>query len=561
MRSRWLLVLVALSMLLAGAFSGTALGSANVLVTRDGTASSYLRYDGSTDATTSACSTGRRSQNEPTVAVNPHNTQVVVAGANDYCAQIVNGDVWAGYYRSTNGGASWQDSLVPGYPADASAAGVASPVHGTCRAAGDPSQAFDRDGRLFYAFICFNRAKPVNGGVFVARYTNDGAAYDRTVLVKRGTPSGQFLTGLFQDKINLTVDQTAGRFGGNAYVAWSQYDGFAPNNSVLFSRSTDHGLTFSSPIRVTPVALGTASFADLAVGPDGAVYLAFLTYPSSSNPSSDVWVSKSTNGGASFGPAAHVATIKLFDSSQFSGNGATDCGDGPFACPSGLTFSRFTTAPAVAADATGVHVVWNAKLASGQSKVFVRNSPDGTAWPAPASTLDTVAVGHQWTPDVASAGGVITVVFYDSRADAAYSPSLPPGDTASGQNSGDVVHTWVAKSTNGGTSWSETQISTVGSNFGWETHGSRRDGFWGDYIYVSAVGGSVIVAWTDSRDLVAGTDPRETGAADDHDGFDVFQPCTYVPNDINAAAYSSPTVGDPCLSQGGLDENVYAAGA
>jgi len=561
MRSRWLLVLVALSMLLAGAFSGTALGSANVLVTRDGTASSYLRYDGSTDATTSACSTGRRSQNEPTVAVNPHNTQVVVAGANDYCAQIVNGDVWAGYYRSTNGGASWQDSLVPGYPADASAAGVASPVHGTCRAAGDPSQAFDRDGRLFYAFICFNRAKPVNGGVFVARYTNDGAAYDRTVLVKRGTPSGQFLTGLFQDKINLTVDQTAGRFGGNAYVAWSQYDGFAPNNSVLFSRSTDHGLTFSSPIRVTPVALGTASFADLAVGPDGAVYLAFVTYPSSSNPSSDVWLSKSTNGGASFGPAAHVATIKLFDSSQFSGNGATDCGDGPFACPSGLTFSRFTTAPAVAADATGVHVVWNAKLASGQSKVFVRNSPDGTAWPAPASTLDTVAVGHQWTPDVASAGGVITVVFYDSRADAAYSPSLPPGDTASGQNSGDVVHTWVAKSTNGGTSWSETQISTVGSNFGWETHGSRRDGFWGDYIYVSAVGGSVIVAWTDSRDLVAGTDPRETGAADDHDGFDVFQPCTYVPNDINAAAYSSPTVGDPCLSQGGLDENVYAAGA
>jgi hypothetical protein len=458
MRSRWLLLLVVLSMVLAGAFGGTAFGATNVRVTRDGTASSYLRYDGSTDATTSACSTGRRSQNEPTVALDPHNTQVVVAGANDYCAQIVNGDVWAGYYRSTNGGSSWQDSLVPGYPADASAAGVASPVHGTCGAAGDPSQAFDRDGRLFYAFICFNRAKPVNGGVFVARYTNDGAAYDRTVLVKRGTPSGQFLTGLFQDKINLTVDQTAGRFGGNAYVAWSQYNGFAPNNAVLFSRSTDHGLTFSRPIRVTPVALGTGSFVDLAVGPDGAVYLAFLSYPSSSNPSSDVWLSKSTDGGASFGPAAHVATIELFDSSQFSGNGATDCGDGPFACPSGLTFSRFTTAPAVAADATGVHVVWNAKLASGQSKVFVRNSPDGIVWPAAATTLDTVAVGHQWTPDIASAGGVINVVFYDSRADPAYSPSLPPGNTASGHNSGDVVHTWVAKSTNGGVGWSETRI-------------------------------------------------------------------------------------------------------
>src|SRR6266568_2134580 len=335
MRSRF--VLVPLAVALAVAFSGVAFASSggNVRVTRDGTAASYLRYDGSADATTTACSTGRRAQNEPTVAVDPHDSQVIVAGANDYCAQIVNGDVWAGYYRSADGGSSWQDSLVPGYPADSSAAGVASPVHGTCGAAGDPSQAFDRGGRLFYAFICFNRSKPVNGGVFVARYTGDGAAYDRTVLVKRGTPSGLFETGLFQDKINLTVDQTAGPSSGNVYVAWSQYNGFAPANAVLFSRSTDHGLTFSRPVRVTPVSLGTASFADLGVGPDGALYLTFLTYPSASNPSTDAWLLKSTDGGTSFGPAAHVATITLFDSSQFSGNGFSDCGDGPDACPTG----------------------------------------------------------------------------------------------------------------------------------------------------------------------------------------------------------------------------------
>jgi hypothetical protein len=561
MRARMLLV--ALAAALAAGLGGAALAGAggDVKVTRDNTAATYLRYDGSSDATTAACSTGRRSQNEPTVAVDPHNTRIVVAGANDYCAQIVNGDVWAGYYRSADGGSNWQDSLVPGYPNDSSAAGVASPTHGTCGGAGDPSQTFDRDGRLFYAFICFNRAKPVNGGVFVARYTNDGGTYDRTVLIKRGTPSGQFLTGLFQDKINLTVDQTAGAFSGNVYVAWSQYDGFAPTNSVLFSRSTDHGLTFSRPIRVTPVALGTASFVDLAVGPDGALYLAFLTYPSASNPSTDVWLSKSTDGGTSFAAPAHVASISLFDSSQFSGNGASDCGDGPFACPTGLTFSRFTTAPAVAADATGVHVVWNARQPSGQSKVFVRNSPDGTTWPTAATTLDTVPAGHQWTPDIASTGGVINVVFYDSRSDPAYSPSLPPGDTATGRNSGDVVNTVLAKSTNGGASWNESQISSAASNFNWETHGSRRDPFWGDYIYVSAVGGTVFAAWTDSRDLVPGADPRETGSDDDDDSFDVYQPCTYVPNDINAASYSSPTVSDSCLSQGGLDQNIYAAGA
>ena len=90
--------------------------------------------------------------------------------------------------------------------------------------------------------------------------------------------------------------------------------------------------------------------------------------------------------------------------------------------------------------------------------------------------------------------------------------------------------------------WSESSASTHGSNFAWETHGARRDGFWGDYNYVSAVPGAVRVAWTDSGDLVPGADPRETGAADDKDGFDVFQPCTYVPNDINAPSYTSPAV-------------------
>jgi hypothetical protein len=508
-----------------------------------------------------ACSTGRRSQNEPTVAVDPNNPSIVVAGANDYCAAIVNGDVWAGYYRSTDGGSTWRDSLVPGYPADTSAGGTASPAQGSCSASGDPSQGFDNAGRLFYAFICFNRGKPVNGGVYVARYTGDGGTYDRTVLVKKGTPSALFeASGLFQDKINLAVDQTAGSHTGNVYVAWSQYTGQAGNNAVLVSRSTDHGLTFSQPVRATPIALGTASFADVAVGPDGAVYVTFLEYPSTSDPNTDVWIVKSTDGGASFGPPAHVASIVQFDSSQYSGNGASDCGDGPFACPTGFTFSRFFSSAAVAADAAGVHVVWAARTASGgQSKIFVRNSPDGVSWPTPAATLDSVAAGHQWFPDITSSGGTISLVFYDSRADPAYAPGRPPGNTAAGVNSGNVVNTYVAQSTNGGTGWSETQVSSVGSNFGWETHGSRRIGFWGDYLYISAVGGTVRAAWTDSRDLVPGTDPRETGADDDADGFDVFQPCTYVPNDINAAAYSSPLISDPCLSQGGLDQNIYAA--
>jgi len=147
-------------------------------------------------------------------------------------------------------------------------------------------------------------------------------------------------------------------------------------------------------------------------------------------------------------------------------------------------------------------------------------------------------------------------VFYDSRNDPSYSPDLPPGDTADGQNSGDVVDTLAARSADGGLTWTETQLDTHASNFNWETHGSRRVPFWGDYIYVSAVPGGAFATWTDSRDLVPGDDPRKGHVAD---GFDVYQPCTYVPNDIDAPSYSSPTIDDPCLSQGGLDQNIYGA--
>jgi hypothetical protein len=526
-------------------------------VTNDDTAGSYVRSDGGTDETMERCSEGRRQQNEPTVAVDPSDTDVVVAGSNDYCASIVNGEVWAGYYRSEDGGATWTNSLLPGYPDDTSEAGLASPVHGTCGASGDPTQTFDAEGNLYYAFICFNRTQPINGSVYVAKYTNHGADYDRTVLVKRGTPSGLFLTGLFQDKINLTVDQTGGDHGGNVYVAWSQYNGFAFNNAVLFSRSTDGGLTYSRPIRVTPVERGSASFADLAVGPDGTVWLTFLTYPSRSRPTADVWLQASTDGGTSFGAPEHVSSIELFDSNQFAGaTGTVDCGDGPFRCESGFTFSRFFSNSAVAADEDGAHVVWASELPSGQSKVMVRNRATDGTWDA-ADTLDTHPAGHQWFPDVASAEGTLTVVFYDSREDEAYDPDTPPGNNPDGTNSGDVVHTWIAESADGGATWTETQVTTAGSNFGWQTHGSRRLGFWGDYLYVSAVPGAVNVTWTDSRDLVPGPDTRGGAWAK---GFSVNQSgCVHVPDDINAPSYSSPTNADPCLDQGGLDQNIYAA--
>jgi hypothetical protein len=531
-----------------------AVASADTRVTND-TNGSYMRYDGQVDETMASCSTGRRTQNEPSVAVNPRNAAIMVAGSNDYCAEIENGsgNVWAGYYRSTNGGVTWSNSLVPGYPADESEAGTESPTHGVCAAAGDPTQSFDGEGRLYYGFICFNRAKPTNGSIYVARYNDDGATYVRTVQVDRGTPS---VWGVFQDKINIAVDQSRGTAtAGNVYVAWARYTGQAANNVILFSRSTDGGRTFSKPARLTQ-GRAEEQFADIGVGPQGAVYVTFREIAHQGPTQNRARIVRSTDGGRSFSSPVTVASIDPFDSTDY---GPDTCGDGPFACASGLTYARFSSLSAVAADANGVHVVWSARDGDGQAKIFVRNSPNGLSWTAPATTLDNVLVGHQFFPDIASSGGALRVVFQDSRADPAYSPSLPPGNTAGGQNSGNVVHAFVARSTNGGTTWTESQVSELGSNPNWEVRGAMRSPFFGDYNYVSAVGATDGSVWTDTRDLVPGRDPRETGEDDDMDGFDGFQTCTWVPNDIDAPSYSSPTIDDPCLSQGGLDENIYVS--
>src|SRR5258705_4081970 len=418
---------------LLNALVGPAFAASNARVTNDASASSYTRYDGGTDAALTACSTGRRAQNEPPVAVDPRNTNIIAAGSNDYCLQTTGGDVWAGYYRSTDGGTTWSNSLVPGYPGDKSPAGSASETSGVCNAAGDPTQSFDGSGRLFYGFICFNRAKPSNGNFYVATYENDGADYVRATAVATGTPS---VWGIFNDKVNLVVDQTSGPRSGTVYVGWVKYPGQAANNVLQIARSTDHGVSFSKPVRVSQ-GLGEEQFADMAVGPDGNLYVTWRVFAHQKSTSVDIWTAKSTDGGQTFSSPVRIATsISGFDREAFGPGG---CGDGPFACASGLTYPRFATLSAVTADASGGHIVWHERLPSGHSKSVVRNLPHRLTLPTAAGQIDSVAAGHQWFPDIASADGTITAIFYDSRADPAYSPDRPSGNTATGANSGSSV--------------------------------------------------------------------------------------------------------------------------
>src|SRR2546428_4109487 len=177
-----------------------------------------------------------RQQVEPTIAVDPRNPQIVVAGAQDYRLLAVGEHRWHGYYKSTDGRKNWFVSLLPGFPGDNSSQGLVSPLHGFL-ATTDPVLAFDSVGNLYYAGIALDKPK-VPFEAFVAKFVSDGADYAGVTMIPSGT-----------DKPWVAVDTSGGPNNGNLYVA---YQGIISNKigGGLFVRSADGASTFSNPILV-----------------------------------------------------------------------------------------------------------------------------------------------------------------------------------------------------------------------------------------------------------------------------------------------------------------------
>ena len=153
-----------------------------------------------TDPTLMECSRARGRQNEPAIAVNPRNASVLIGSSNDYCgvyndgndangAPIASGPVWLGYYRSQNGGQTFQSSLVPGYPGDTSPYAALARVRTS--GAGDPVIAWDAHGRVFMGSESSGdpEGSPKTfGDVWVARFDNPGGESGNTLNVHLHEP-------------------------------------------------------------------------------------------------------------------------------------------------------------------------------------------------------------------------------------------------------------------------------------------------------------------------------------------------------------------------------------
>jgi hypothetical protein len=250
-----------------------------------------------------------------------------------------------------------------------------------------------------------------------------------------------------------------------------------------------------------------------------------------------------------------------------------DCGDFSNHCLSGFTFFRVdaigtqvrSTADQFDAGHEFVYIVYDASkpdtlvptgntygsVGSGtgsQAGVFFIRLNGATGEHTSPALIDSQAVGHQIYPDISADGGILYVVWYDSRLDPNYSATRPIGNSATGAT-GPSVDAWFARSGDLGVTWSTSRLSEVTSNPNYEQFDNRTIPFAGDYLWVTSLGAFSFATWTDYRDVVAGVDPRES-ADEDNDNADVRQCRTF---NATLGAWS----GDTCPRDGGLDQNIY----
>ncbi|MFP3986398.1 Ig-like domain-containing protein [Streptomyces sp. E11-3] len=138
---------------------------------------------------------------------------------------------------------------------------------------GDPSLAFDSQGRLFATHLStsFNADGASRFGVGVGEITDlttTGNQQYTPTQVSADTTANN-------DKQWLVADANpSSPYADNLYIVWTRLGG---PRRVMFSRSTDSGANWSTPVEVSEAGEGAAWPAHLAVAANGDLYVAYHT--------------------------------------------------------------------------------------------------------------------------------------------------------------------------------------------------------------------------------------------------------------------------------------------
>jgi hypothetical protein len=177
----------------------------------------------------------------------------------------------------------------------------------------------------------------------------------------------------------------------------------------MFTRSTDCGLTWSTPIQLN-TGTTTSQGSAIAVNPvNGNVFVTWRQFKSTGVPDA-IMIAESTNAGKTFKAPVRISTFTPFD------QGTSE------------TSFRTNAYPSIAVDGFGIaYVAFSARGVGpgGDARVVVTGSLDGAHWippipvdnPRQNSATNPSGRGHQIMPAISFANGRLTLLYYDLRLD------------------------------------------------------------------------------------------------------------------------------------------------
>ena len=425
---------------------------------------------------------------EPFIAVDPTDASNLIG--------VYQQDRWAGggahglvASRSADGGQTWTQNFAA---FDACSGGTGNDAYDR---ASDPWVTFDPNGNAYQISLSFS-ADNLTSAVLVSKSTDGGASWNAPKTLIRDTSIVNF-----NDKESITADPTR---TGNVYAVWdrfaipgenrsfnSLFHSFAFRGQPVFSRTTDGGSTWSTPVAMTNSNMVTIGN-QVAVLPNGNLIDVFFAGRGSGNQPSPNQIFEgamiSTDAGLHWSPPISIANFV-----PVAGCPPEDVCDPDTSQP----VRAGTDLPDVAVDprSGAIYVVWADGRFSGGTKtdvVLSKSTNGGKTWSTPIKLNTGSGTSQAFTPAVAVAGnGAVGVTFYDFRNNTG-AAGLP-------------TDAWLQTSQDGGATWAEDRLTPA--SFDMESAPFSRGFFLGDYEGLTAIGDDFLAFFATTTG--AGANPTE----------------------------------------------------
>jgi hypothetical protein len=392
-------------------------------------------------------------RSESDIRVSYNDANKIIAASNAI------GDSNQAQFYSSDGGASWSQTTLPLVAGDF--------LHS------DPCVDWTSDGTAWAVTIGIDM-RQANLQLRSYRSADGGATWTAAAA---GTVSGNQTAA---DKEMMWVDHSpTSAHKDNIYVIWHN------NQPAFVARRAGPGGLWQAPIQVSGAeTTGTAIGGDVKTNSAGDV---FAFWPDTG--SRNLFVAKSTNGGATFSAPVTIATA--FGSFQitvpsFATRNALIyvCGGAFRTATKDLVYAIWTDLTGEAGCTTGIGPGTDVTSTCKSRIWFSRSTNGGATWEASRMINNQKSLNDQFNPHFVAdeTNGQLVVMYYDTVADTARLKT-------------DV---WVQTSSDDGVTWSDAVKVTSAQTD--ETAGTADSGNqYGDYNGLSGYAGILFPSWTDRR--------------------------------------------------------------